>query len=260
MRRKRFPAWPRKGSARCCVSPSSWGGGANTSPSCGGCCRFPGGLRALRPAGRCSPATPTAAIWPPSCAARFLPRMRAGPPFLWATAANPFPCWRAGFASLGMERWHVGAIAGDPAPEALAARLRGAGVRRVVLAPLLLRDGLHASRDVFGPPPSWQSSLEAAGLAVSPASGRPGRSGRRAHSLSAPRGGGLCCPVARLNRLKKANTSRTEAPFRVAVRAGGVFCGEKRQVTPSRFSPAGTSQCRRSIPGPRRSRGPGRAR
>lgn len=81
---------------------------------------------------------------------------------------EPVSLLARGFAALGMERWHVGAIAGDPAPEALAVRLRGAGVRRVVLAPLLLRDGLHASRDVFGPPPSWQSSLEAAGLAVSP--------------------------------------------------------------------------------------------
>ena len=81
---------------------------------------------------------------------------------------EPVSLLARGFASLGMERWHVGAIAGDPAPEALAVRLRGAGVSRVTLAPLLLRDGFHASRDVFGPPPSWQSSLEAAGLAVSP--------------------------------------------------------------------------------------------
>lgn len=81
---------------------------------------------------------------------------------------EPVSLLARGFASLGMERWHVGAIAGDPAPEALAARLRGAGAARAVLAPLLLRDGLHASRDVFGLPPSWQSSLEAAGLAVTP--------------------------------------------------------------------------------------------
>ena len=42
------------------------------------------------------------------------------------------------------------------------------GVRRVLLAPLLIVAGDHAVHDIFGKAPSWQAMLEEDGLEVTP--------------------------------------------------------------------------------------------
>ncbi|MGD9332852.1 MAG: sirohydrochlorin cobaltochelatase [Desulfobacterales bacterium] len=63
----------------------------------------------------------------------------------------------------------LGLVKGDPAPSALAARLKAAGCRQVHLRPFMLVAGAHFMQDISGDrPTSWQSHLQAQGLTVVP--------------------------------------------------------------------------------------------
>lgn len=63
----------------------------------------------------------------------------------------------------------LGQVKGEPTPAAIASRLSAAGYRRVHLRPFMLVAGAHFLQDISGQrPTSWQSQLEAHGLAVLP--------------------------------------------------------------------------------------------
>ena len=67
------------------------------------------------------------------------------------------------------EKVFLGQVKGDPAPSAVATRLKATGCRRVHLRPFMLVAGAHFMQDISGGrPTSWQSRLEAQGLTVIP--------------------------------------------------------------------------------------------
>lgn len=72
------------------------------------------------------------------------------------------------FTLEGMDKWTVGTVEGEPDAADVRALLRRTGVRRVLLAPLLIVAGDHAVHDIFGKAPSWQAMLEEDGLEVTP--------------------------------------------------------------------------------------------
>ena len=59
----------------------------------------------------------------------------------------------------------IGTVEGFPSLDTVVQDLRRHEIKRVVLKPLLIASGRHASRDLTGPDPqSWQSRLTAAGI------------------------------------------------------------------------------------------------
>lgn len=70
------------------------------------------------------------------------------------------------FRALGYDHVFVGTLQGSPGLEEVLERLRQAGYRRALLAPLMMTAGLHAQRDLAGSQGSWKAGLERAGLKV----------------------------------------------------------------------------------------------
>lgn len=77
-----------------------------------------------------------------------------------------YPAMDSVFHNLGHDHVFVGTVEGWPSGPEILARVRRAGYRRVLLAPLMLVAGDHAKNDMAGGEGSWKCLFERAGLAV----------------------------------------------------------------------------------------------
>ena len=68
--------------------------------------------------------------------------------------------------TLGGEHWFVGTVEAEPDLEAVLAQVRAGRYRRVVLRPLMIVAGDHATNDMAGEEGSWKQAFAQAGYEV----------------------------------------------------------------------------------------------
>ncbi|MGO5022210.1 sirohydrochlorin cobaltochelatase [Lawsonibacter sp. LCP25S3_G6] len=77
-----------------------------------------------------------------------------------------YPRFEQVLRALGGKNWFVGTVEADPGLEAVLERVREGQYRRVVLRPLMIVAGDHATNDMAGEEDSWKQAFAQAGYEV----------------------------------------------------------------------------------------------